>query len=106
MGKNECVLCSDYVMYKGFKCGHARCPNVVHTQCIQNYFESMNNGSFKCPSCQNSVDIESVSEIPSYIHLLNHPNNAIAIIENLKKKAQEVKNEINESDSDSDTDSD
>ena len=104
--RNECVLCNEYVMYRGFKCGNARCPNEVHTGCIRNYFQSVNNGAFKCPSCQNAVDIDSVDEIPAYIHLLNKPSNAINIIENLKRRGgreeSEEKNEMIDSDSDTD----
>ena len=106
--RNECLLCSDYVMYKGFKCG--RCPNIMHTQCIQNYFESVNNGSFKCPSCQNVVDIDSIDDIDSCIHLLAHPNDCMSIIQNLKqikeqseeKKAEiEMNMEVDDEESDS-----
>merc|ERR1712228_969627 len=85
---NECVLCSDYVMFKGFKCGNQRCPNIMHTQCMKGYFRSINNGNFKCPSCQNQVDIDNIDGISQYVQLLNHPNNAIKIINDLKNAAR------------------
>eukprot|EP01084_Bolivina_argentea_P120129 212935_1 len=92
-GSHECILCSDYVMYKGFKCKHDNCPNVVHQQCIKQYFQHAVNNNYKCPGCQNPVDINNIDEVVNeYIQILNHPNDAIKIIQNLKQRLSDNDN--------------
>merc|ERR1712129_285250 len=105
---NECLLCSDYVMFKGFKCG--KCPNIMHEKCIREYFESVNSGSFKCPSCQNAVHIDNVGGINSCVHLLAHPNDCIKIIQEMKQikvqneeKQQDIEMAMEQSDDEDDS---
>ena len=99
----ECPLCSEYVLFKGFNCGHERCPNTVHKLCIAGYFASVgNNRNYKCPSCQNPVDIENMEALAAYIQVLRHPNDAHKVIEDLKKGNDSHNVKDSESDSDED----
>eukprot|EP01084_Bolivina_argentea_P320073 555283_1 len=87
---NECCLCKMYVLFEGYKCSHNRCKAIMHKPCINNYIESFNNNNnnkYKCPQCLNQVQIsnDNVNQI------LSNPNNALSIIENLKRKNDKEK---------------
>lgn len=83
----ECPLCSDYVLYRGFRCGEERCQSTLHHSCIETYFESVTNSNYKCPSCQNTVEMEDMDGLTQYIQALCHPNDAITIVQNFKGRA-------------------
>ena len=104
----ECPLCSDYVLHKGFRCGDARCPGTLHKHCIETYFQSVTNRNYKCPSCQ-TVCMQDLDGLEQFIQPLCHPNDAIAIVKNLKGRAAKFEpvpdqsQNRNESDSDDDS---
>eukprot|EP01083_Nonionella_stella_P004630 13444_1 len=79
---NECCLCSEFCMMRGFKCSNGNCVSVMHSTCITDYFRG---GSFKCPVCQNNVDINNVDQVSEYVQILSQPSNAIKIINDLKQ---------------------
>mmetsp|Transcript_7693 Transcript_7693/g.12616 ORF Transcript_7693/g.12616 Transcript_7693/m.12616 type:complete len:318 (+) Transcript_7693:35-988(+) len=109
----ECVLCSDYVMLHGFRCGNDRCPVTIHKHCSESYFGEMAPGSYICPHCQTPVDMQSIEQLPLYFHKLSHPDKAIEIVNQVKASSVdrkfrvfEAENENKASDEDDDGDQD
>jgi len=104
----ECPLCSDYVLFKGFRCGHQQCPSTLHRQCIETYFESVTNRNFKCPSCQNAVEMQDMDGLGQFVQALCNPNDSVSIVKNLKGRASKfepVEQLSNRNEPDSDEDS-
>jgi len=83
----ECPLCSDYVLYRGFRCGNGRCPGTVHRACITTYFSSVSSHDYKCPTCQNTVAMQGMDGLTQFIRPLCHPDDAVQIANQLEGAA-------------------
>ena len=113
---NECAMCNDIVLVKGFVCKHDQCANVFHDRCVRDWIQECarrEEGNVTFPHCtQVWANHNDDRELNAMVRFIMPPSEACKSIAKVFKEVSKMdksknknKNENKENDSSDDTDS-